>query len=126
MMLQFRDIRGIRRDEMGVSTIVLRVQFRRQVRQVARVADSRRTSAVDRQKIANDSDRLYKNKLEVLWIIETKTGATKFVELSREKYDWLQWDNQKFPVRADWLKFFQSQIVWEKDKDGKYQFAAPK
>ncbi len=80
----------------------------------------------DRQKISNDRDRLYKNKLEVLWIINTKTGATEFVELSREKYDWLVWDNTKFASRADWLKFYQSQIGWEKDKDGKYQFVAPK
>lgn len=79
----------------------------------------------NRQKIYNDHERLYKNKLEVLWIVETKTGATKFVEVSREKYDWLVWDKAKFESRADWLKFFQSQVVWEKDKNGKYQFAAP-
>lgn len=80
----------------------------------------------NRQKISNDSERLSKNKLEVLWIVETKTGATEFVELSREKYDWLEWDKTKFASRADWLKFYQSQIVWEKDKDGKYRFVAPK
>jgi hypothetical protein len=80
----------------------------------------------NRQKISGESERLNKNKLEVLWIIEAKTGATKFVELSRDKYDWLIWENTKFATRADWLKFYQSQISWEKDKDGKYQFIAPK
>lgn len=80
----------------------------------------------NRQKVYADFERFSKNKLEVLWIVEAKTGATKFVELSRDKYDWLVWDNQKFAKRADWLKFYQSQIGWEKDQDGKYQFVAPK
>lgn len=80
----------------------------------------------NRQKIYGDRERLSKNKLEVLWIINTKTGATEFVELSREKYVWLVWDNQKFAARADWLKFFEKQLVWEKDQDGRYQFVAPK
>ena len=80
----------------------------------------------NRQKISGESDRLNKNKLDVLWLVDIKTGVTRFVELSREKYDWLAWDEKKFATRADWLKFFERQIVWEKDKDGKYQLVAPK
>lgn len=78
------------------------------------------------EKLCAESDRLYKNKVEVLWLIEGETGAIKLLELSRDKYDWLNWNQNKFEKRSDWLKFFQRQIVWEKDKDGKFQFVAPK
>ena len=72
-------------------------------------------------------DEMYRqNKIELLWIIEAKTGETKVLELSRDKYDWLIWKQDKFKTRTDWLRFYNQQLVWEKDKDGKFQLVAPK
>jgi len=77
-------------------------------------------------KICSESERLYNNKLEVLWLVQIQTGETKLVEISRDKYDWLVWDQEKSDPRQDWLNHFQKQIVWEKDAAGKYQLVYPK
>lgn len=76
-------------------------------------------------KICDESERLFKNKLEVLWIIEAETGAAKLVEVSRDKYGWLIWDSNTTGARRDWLKSFQNRLVWEKDKNGKFELVFP-
>jgi len=60
------------------------------------------------------------------WLIDANTGKVTLLELKKEKYDWLRWDQKKFHSRSDWLAYFQKQLVWEKDKSGKYQLAYPK
>lgn len=60
------------------------------------------------------------------WIIEAKTGKVTILELKKEKYDWLYWNQKTFHSRSDWLDYFQEQLVWEKDKNGKYQLVYPK
>lgn len=72
-----------------------------------------------------ERERFINNKLEVLWIIEAETGKTKLVEVSRDKYDWLIWNREKFSSQREWLDFFQKQVVWGKDKDGKYRLVFP-
>jgi hypothetical protein len=79
-----------------------------------------------RKQTCDNRDDYVKKKIEILWIIEAKTGETKLIELSREKYDWLIWNNEKFQSKSDWLKFFGQQLVWEKAKDGKFQLVFPK
>jgi len=76
-------------------------------------------------KTCGERERFILNKLEVLWIIEAETGKTKLVEISRDKYDWLIWDSNTTGSRADWLKSFQNRLIWEKDKNGKYQLVFP-
>lgn len=78
------------------------------------------------ERICDERERLSKNKLEVLWIIEAETGKSKLVEVSRDKYDWLVWDSNTTRARNDWLKAFQNRIVWEKDSSGKYQMVFPR
>ncbi len=67
-----------------------------------------------------------KKKIEVLWIIEAETGETKLLKSSVDKYDWLVWNQDKFRTKSDWLGYFNRQLVWEKDKDGKYQLVSTK
>ncbi len=79
-----------------------------------------------RKRTCDNHDDYFKNKTEVLWIIEAKTGETKLLELSREKYDWLVWDKNKFQDQQKWKDFYLQQIIWGKDPDGKYQLVSPK
>jgi len=90
----------------------------------SRVEKSEEAKKTD-DKICGERERLVKNKLEVLWVIEAETGKTKLVELSRDKYDWLIWNSNTTGSRNDWLKSFQNRLVWEKDKDGKYKLVFP-
>jgi hypothetical protein len=80
----------------------------------------------NREKVCNNSPKYDQKNLEILWLIDAQTGETKFIELSRDKYDWLTWNPEKFAARRDWLNAFQSRIVWKKDKNDKYQLAEPK
>ncbi|HRH43682.1 MAG TPA: hypothetical protein PKY82_18775 [Pyrinomonadaceae bacterium] len=86
------------------------------------------TAEVDARRIAtcNDSNKNRELKLSTFWLVGIKTGETKIFRLSREKYDWLYYDSGKSYNQDGWLKFFQKQLVWEKDKDGKYQLISPK
>lgn len=79
-----------------------------------------------REKKCQETEKLYPNNLINLWLTEVKTGEAKFIEVSREKYDWLIWDQAKYPARKDWLKFFQQKLTWEKDQNGKFQLIFPK
>lgn len=86
------------------------------------------TAEVDARRIATckDSNKNQELKMSTFWLVEVKTGETKIFRLSREKYDWLYYNSGKNYNKDGWLKFFQQQLVWEKDKDGKYQLTSPK
>ena len=73
----------------------------------------------NREKICADEERFEKNKLEVLWLIDAETGATEFLELSRDKYLWLS------PPHENWLQYFQQQLVWQKDETGRDRLVYP-
>ena len=60
-------------------------------------------------------------KIELLWVFDVKTGDAKLIEASREKHAWLIWNQELFANRTHWLKFYQSQLIWRKDRDEKYQ-----
>lgn len=79
-----------------------------------------------REKKCQETEKLYPNKLINLWLIDVKTGEAKFIEVSREKYDWLIWEQEKYSARKDWLKLFQQKLTWEKDQNGKFQLVFPK
>ncbi len=64
--------------------------------------------------------------IAAFWLIQAKTGSVKILELKKEKYDWLDWKQEQFYSRNDWLKYFQQQLIWEKDKEGKDQLVSPK
>lgn len=79
-----------------------------------------------REKKCQETEKLYPNKLINLWLTDVKTGEAKFIVLSREKYHWLIWEQEKYPARKDWLKLFQQKLTWEKDQNGKFQLVFPK
>lgn len=81
---------------------------------------------ITRNKVCQKEADYKQKKLTLLWLINSKTGETKFLPLSWEKNDWVFWNDDKFRTKPDWLKFFQQQLVWEKDKEGKYQLVYPK
>lgn len=74
-----------------------------------------------REKYCEESKDLAKKNLIPFWLTDIKTGETKFIKFSREKYDWLIWNQDKFEARNDWLKLFQKTLIWEKDSKGKFQ-----
>jgi hypothetical protein len=78
-----------------------------------------------RNKTCDESEDYIQKKQILLWIINIKTGETKFLALNREKYDWVLWNQEKFHSKDDWLTFFRQQLVWEKGKEGKYQLVFP-
>jgi hypothetical protein len=63
--------------------------------------------------------------IAAFWLIDARTGTVKILELRKDKYDWLTWKQEQFRSRSDWLDYFQKQLVWEKDKKGKYQLSYP-
>lgn len=65
-------------------------------------------------------------KITAFWLIDAETGAVEILEIEKDKFDWLDWKQEKFPSRRDWLEFFQRQFIWKKDKNGKYQIVQPK
>lgn len=79
-----------------------------------------------REKKCQETEKLYLNKLINLWLTDVRTGEAKFIEISREKYNWLIWDQAKYPARKDWLKSFQQKLTWEKDQTGKFQLTFSK
>jgi hypothetical protein len=65
-------------------------------------------------------------QLEVLWLVEARTGAASARSLSRAAHDWLVQDRTRFAGGNEWLAFFRSQLVWERGGDGRFQLAAPR
>ena len=64
--------------------------------------------------------------IAAFWLIDATTGKATILELKKDKYDWLRWKQEKFHSKSDWLDYFRKQLVWEKDKSGKYQLVYPK
>lgn len=58
-------------------------------------------------------------------LIDAETGTVEIFELKSDQFDWLEWNRERFPARRDWLLYFERQIVWEKDKTGKYRIVRP-
>lgn len=61
-----------------------------------------------------------KQRLITLWLIDPRDGSTKIQRIRREDHKWLIWDQNDFPARADWLRYFQSKLVWLRDRDGRF------
>jgi hypothetical protein len=78
------------------------------------------------EKFCAETKNLSEQTLIPFWLTDTKTGEATFLTLSRQKFDWLIWNQEKFEKRNDWLKLFQSKLIWEKDKNGKFQLSLPK
>ncbi len=57
------------------------------------------------------------------WLIDTASGKMKLLELKKEKYPILSRTGTHSHI--DWLRDFQKMLVWEKDKEGKYQLIFP-
>lgn len=79
-----------------------------------------------RTKTCSNSQNYSKNKQTLLWLINAETGETEFLTLSQEKYDWLNWNKDKFSSKKDWLNFFQQQLIWTKDKNNNFKLVSPK
>lgn len=63
--------------------------------------------------------------IAAFWLIEVRTGKVTILELKKDKYEWLSWKHENFLSQDSWLDYFQKQLVWEKDKNGKYQLVYP-
>jgi hypothetical protein len=85
--------------------------------------DSEAEKERDRQ--CKISDEHKEKGIAAFWLIDAKTGNVKILELKREKYDWLDWNRERFSSKSAWLDYFQKQLVWEKDSAGKYQLKYP-
>lgn len=77
------------------------------------------------EQICKDSNERHTKGLAGYLLIDAETGKREMFELKKDKFDWLFWDRKDFATRAEWLAFFQSKFVWEKDKSGKYKLIAP-
>lgn len=69
-------------------------------------------------------EHLAKN-IAAFWMIDAETGAVEIFEIEKDKFDWLDWDQNRFPGYREWLTFFQKHFVWEKDRNGKYKLVVP-
>lgn len=66
------------------------------------------------------------NGMAVFWLIEVKTGKINTFELSKDKYNWAFWNREKFNTYDKFIDFCWEHLVWEKDKNGKYQLIVQK
>ena len=63
-------------------------------------------------------------RLEVLWLVEARTGAVEVRTLRRSDHEWLT-DGERVPAGDAWLASFRRHLVWERDPKGRFRLAAP-
>jgi hypothetical protein len=64
-------------------------------------------------------------QLEVLWLVEVRTGAVEVRRLRRSDHEWLG-DQGRVPGTDVWLASFRRHLVWERDGKGRFQLVAPR
>jgi hypothetical protein len=64
-------------------------------------------------------------KLDVLWLVDVRTGAVEVRKLCHADHDWLE-DRGRFPGGDEWMASFRRNLVWKRDAKGKHQLAAPR
>jgi hypothetical protein len=63
-------------------------------------------------------------KLDVLWLVDVRTGAVEVRKLRHADHDWLE-DRGRFPGGAEWLASFRRRLAWEPDPKGTLRLVAP-
>jgi hypothetical protein len=63
--------------------------------------------------------------LDVLWLVDVRTGAVEVRKLRHADHDWLE-DRGRFPGGNEWLASFRRHLVWERDAKGTLRLAAPR
>jgi hypothetical protein len=64
-------------------------------------------------------------KLDVLWLVDVRTGAVEVRKLRHADHDWLE-DRGRFPGGDAWLASFRRHLVWERDARGTHELVAPR
>jgi hypothetical protein len=64
-------------------------------------------------------------QLEVLWLVEVRTGAVEVRRLRRSDHEWLT-DGGRVSGGDVWLASFRRHLVWERDDQGRFRLVAPR